>query len=244
MKTQGRIHSYEVGSAVDGPGLRFVIFTQGCPLRCLYCHNPDTRNPNGGKETSVDELMHEIEKYHAYTDHGHGGVTISGGEPLLQPEFVSSLLRECQAKGFHTALDTSGFASHAAMDLVLPYVNLILLDIKSWKRDLYEKLTHVQLEPTLEFAKVASERGIPIWLRFVLIPELTDDSENIEGVARFAATLKTLKRVEILPFHKLGEYKWEELGLEYSLKKTVPPAPEKVAMAQSIFKEHVTCPVY
>lgn len=243
MKTKGRIHSFEMGSSVDGPGLRFVIFTQGCALRCLYCHNPDTRDPHGGQEVSVAEMLAEIEKYLPYLEASGGGVTISGGEPTLQPEFVASIFQGCKERGIPTALDTSGFCSQESAALILPQTDLVLLDIKSWEPELYRKLTHVELEPTLRLARYLSAIGKHFWLRFVLVPGLTDSRENVEGLARFCAGLKSLERVEILPFHKLGEYKWKELGYEYSLSEARPPSPEEVQEVIEVFRKNVSCPV-
>lgn len=237
MKTKGRIHSYEVGSTVDGPGLRFVVFTQGCPLRCLYCHNPDTRDPLKGQEVTVEELLHEMNKYHSYFDGGHGGITITGGEPLLQAEFVASLLKEAKANGLHTALDTSGFGSRHNLEIVLPHVDLILLDIKSSISDLYHRLTHVDLSTTIQTAQLLHDLNKPCWIRFVLVPGLTDNQENIEGVAELCAQFDNIERVEILGFHKLGAYKWKELGLPFELQETPPASKEDLAKAKAHFEK-------
>ncbi len=236
MKTSGRIHSYEVGSTVDGPGLRFVIFTQGCPLRCKYCHNPDTRDPLKGQETSVEGLMHEINKYHSYFDRGQGGITVSGGEPLLQAEFVAALFKAAHSQGIHTTLDTSGFGSHHSLDVVLPYTDLMLLDIKSSNPTTYHNLTQVDLQPTLETASILEKLAKPFWVRFVLVPNLTDDPTNIEGIAEICAQFQNLERVEILPFHKLGAYKWKELGLTFELDETPIPSKDQIEVAKSIFQ--------
>ncbi len=238
MTVVGKIHSVESCGTVDGPGIRFVIFTQGCPLRCLYCHNPDCRNLADGKEVTVDELMEEIQKYRSYMRFSGGGVTVSGGEPLLQPEFVTEIFRRCQQLGIHTALDTSGYADLQTAKSVLKYVDLVLLDIKSFAPETYLKVTHVSLSPTLEIAEYLSEIKKPTWIRFVLVPNLTDDPQNIEGLAKFAAMLHNVDKVEVLPFHKMGEYKWEQLGYEYQLKDTQPPTPEMVKTTQDIFRKH------
>lgn len=238
MKTTGRIHSYEVGSTVDGPGIRFVVFMQGCPLRCLYCHNPDTRDPVKGHETTVGQLIHEINKYHSYFDHAHGGLTVSGGEPLLQGEFVSSLLQAARTNGIHTALDTSGFGSPHNLDLVLPHTDLVLLDIKSSQHPLYHRLTHVDLEPTIDTAQALEQKNIPTWVRFVLVPGLTDAYDNIRGVAEICARFQVIQRVEILPFHKLGAYKWKELELPFELANTPIPTQEQVQQTKSIFSDY------
>jgi pyruvate formate lyase activating enzyme len=224
--TTGRIHSIETCGTVDGPGLRFVIFTQGCPLRCLYCHNPDCRHPKDGREVTVDELITEVKKYRSYLR--HGGVTVTGGEPLMQPQFVAEILRRCQALGLHTALDTSGYTQLETAAPVLDHADLVLLDIKSYDPDLYHQVTQVNLEPTLRFAQHLAAIGKPVWIRFVLVPELTDPVANVEGLANFVATLGNVERVEVLPFHQMGAYKWEQLGYDYALKDTVPPSPELI----------------
>jgi len=234
----GRIHSVESCGTVDGPGIRFVIFTQGCPLRCLYCHNPDCRHPEGGKEMTVEDIINEVQKYRTYMRFSGGGVTITGGEPLMQPEFVGEILHRCKALGIHTALDTSGYVNLTVAKRLLDDVDLVLLDIKSFKPETYQTVTSVSLEPTLNLARYLSEINKPVWIRFVLVPHLSDDPENIAGLAQFVATLTNVERIEILPFHKMGEYKWEKLGYEYQLKDT-PEATEKdVQQAMNIFKKY------
>lgn len=230
----GQIHSIETCGTVDGPGIRFVIFTQGCPLRCLYCHNPDCRHPHEGKTVTVDELLKEIETYRSYLR--HGGVTVSGGEPLMQPDFVHEIFRRCRKLGLHTALDTSGYVVLEAAKPVIEDVDLVLLDIKSFNPDTYHRVTSVSIEPTLQFARYLSDIGKPTWIRFVLVPGLTDDPENVAGLADFVATLKNVERLEVLPFHKMGEYKWETLGYNYQLKETQPPTPEQLKRVCDIFR--------
>lgn len=249
MGSIGRIHSYEVGSSVDGPGIRFVLFTQGCPLRCLYCHNPDTRDPLQGKEITVPDIMKEIEKYHSYFDNGQGGLTVSGGEPLLQYEFVTSLFKEAKNKNIHTTLDTSGFGSKHSLESILPFTDLVLLDIKSSIPELYHKVTQVDLTTTLNTIKTLENYGKNFWVRFVLVPGLTDNPKNIEGIAEICSDLQHLKRVEILPFHKLGEYKWKELNIPFSLEKTPIPTNDSIKNAKNIFlsvfkNNNLNIPVY
>lgn len=234
----GRIHSVESCGTVDGPGIRFVIFTQGCPLRCLYCQNPDCRHIEDGKEVTVDELIAEMQKYSSYMRFSGGGVTITGGEPLMQPEFVQEIFRRCQELGIHTALDTSGYVNLTVAKQLLDYVDLVLLDIKSFDPQIYQKVTSVSLEPTLIFAKYLSEINKPTWIRFVLVPNLTDPLHNIKGLAKFVATLENVEKVEILPFHQMGKYKWEQLGYDYKLKDTQPPTPEMIQQVMDIFKRH------
>lgn len=240
-QASGRIHSFEAGSVVDGPGVRFVIFTQGCPLRCQYCHNPDTRDPQGGFEISVDELISEIIKYRPYFDASGGGVTVSGGEPLLQAGFTGEIFRRCRELGIATALDTSGVFPKEALALTLPWTDLVLLDIKSWNRQTYHQVTHVDIDPTLQFAQILQENKIPLWVRFVLVPGLTDQAENIEGVAKYCSTLPNLQRLDVLPFHKLGEYKWHTMGLPYTLSQTQPPTSEQMDRVRAVFKQYLNC---
>ncbi|MGQ9867045.1 MAG: pyruvate formate-lyase-activating protein [Pseudanabaenaceae cyanobacterium] len=229
---RGRIHSFESMGTVDGPGLRFVVFTQGCPLRCLYCHNPDCREVHGGQELSVAAVLAEAVKYRAYVQ----GITISGGEPLLQPEFTAAILQGSRAMGWHTALDTSGYCPLTVAAPVLAHTDLVLLDIKSGDPQTYERVTHVPLAPTLAFAKHLHELGKPMWVRFVLVPGLTDDRANIEAIADFVAPFSNLERVEVLPFHKMGEYKWEQLGWPYALKDTPEPTAELVEATKNLFR--------
>ncbi|MEL7052394.1 MAG: pyruvate formate-lyase-activating protein [Cyanobacteria bacterium J06588_5] len=234
----GRIHSVETCGTVDGPGIRFVIFTQGCLLRCQYCHNPDTRDLTGGKLVTVDELIKEIERYRAYMQASGGGVSISGGEPLLQPEFVREIFRRCQALGIHTTLDTSGFPDFKRSQPVLDHTNLVLLDIKSFDPHTYHHVTSVSIEPTLHFAKYLSEINKPTWVRFVLVPGLTDDPGNIDGVAKFVGTLQSVEKVEVLPFHQMGQYKWQAMGYDYPLQQTPTPTPTQIQQAVDIFAAH------
>lgn len=235
---KGRIHSIETCGAVDGPGLRYIVFTQGCPLRCKYCHNPDTWKLNDGQETTTEELIADIVKYKSFMKASNGGVTISGGEPFMQPEFLKDLLIKCKQEGLHTTIDTSGYVDLKIADPILDYTDLALLDIKSYNKDVFQDLTGVPLDRTLKFAKHLEERGIPIWLRYVYVPNLTDDQEDIENLAKFLATLKNLERIDILPFHKMGEYKWEQLGYDYSLADTKEPSVEETNAAVAIFKKY------
>jgi len=233
----GRIHSVETCGTVDGPGIRYVVFTQGCRLRCQYCHNPDTRDLTGGRMVTVDELMEDIAHYRSYLAYSGGGVTVSGGEPLLQPQFVRELFRRCHDLGIHTALDTSGFPDLEAAKPVLDFTDLVLLDIKSFDPDTYHRVTHVPIEPTLAFARHLSAIAQPSWIRFVLVPGLTDDPANVAGLAEFVATLQGVERVEVLPFHQMGSYKWEALGLTYPLADAPTPTPDQTEAARAIFRQ-------
>jgi pyruvate formate lyase activating enzyme len=225
----------------DGPGMRFVLFLTGCPLRCQYCHNPDTWRLQNGSRTTVDEVMGEIVKYADFLIASDGGVTISGGEPLVQPKFLANILRRCKENGLHTALDTSGFLGRRMTAAMLADTDLVLLDIKASIPEVYQAVTGVRIEPTLEFAQRLDADGTPVWIRYVLVPGLTDGVENVEGVAAFLATLANVERVEILPFHKMGEHKWEALNLEYRLKNTESPSTDLIRRVEDQFRRrHLT----
>nr|WP_307991203.1 pyruvate formate-lyase-activating protein [uncultured Niameybacter sp.] len=234
----GRIHSVETCGTVDGPGIRYILFTQGCPLRCKYCHNPDTWKMNDGREEDTADLIRDIVKYKSFMKFSGGGITVSGGEPLLQPEFVKDLFMKCKQEDIHTCLDTSGFVSIEKANPVLDYTDLVLLDIKSYNPTVYKDLTGVSLDPTLAFAKHLNDRNIPVWIRYVLVPDLTDNDQDIEDLAQFLTTLTNVQRIDILPFHKMGEFKWEQLGYEYSLLDTEQPTKESVAHAKDILKKY------
>ncbi|OOB77765.1 MAG: pyruvate formate-lyase 1-activating enzyme [Epulopiscium sp. Nuni2H_MBin003] len=235
---RGRIHSVESCGTVDGPGIRYVVFTQGCPLRCQYCHNPDTWKMNDGKEIDSNILVKNIIKYKSYMNASGGGVTISGGEPLLQPEFVADILKKCKQHGIHTCIDTSGFINADTVSAVLDYTDMVLLDIKSFNPDVYKKVTNVELEPTLKFAAALEERGITVWIRYVLVPNLTDDLHDITELAKYLSTLSNVGRIDVLPFHKMGEFKWKELGYEYQLSNTNEPSEILVHQVKQIFKKY------
>jgi len=234
----GRIHSLESSGMVDGPGIRFVVFTQGCPLRCLYCHNPDAQGLCDGREMTVDALMAEITKYRSYMKFTGGGVTITGGEPLIQRDFVSEVFRRCKALGIHTTLDTSGFASQSVAATVLAHVDLVMLCIKAFDEDTHHRLTGVPREPSLRFAEYLHSIQKPTWIRFVLVPGLTDSAANVQGLAQFLAPMSNIEKVEILPFHKMGEFKWEQLGLHYELKDTPSPTPAQVQQVAEVFRRY------
>jgi pyruvate formate lyase activating enzyme len=236
--TAGRIHSWDLSTGVDGPGTRFVLFVSGCPLRCLYCANPDTWHMREGKETTVDEVMAEIGKYRDFITTAGGGVTVTGGEPLLQPAFTAELLRRCKEAGLHTALDTSGFLGARADDELLGHTDLVLLDIKSFDVPTYRRLTGGELSPTLNFATRLDRLAIPMWIRYVLVPGWTDDPEAVDGLARFVSGLGSVDRVDVLPFHKLGVPKYEALGIPFPLRDTPGPAPEVVERVRGQLRAH------
>ena len=234
----GLIHSVESCGTVDGPGIRFIVFLSGCSLRCQYCHNPDTSFKRRGKERTVEDVLEEISRYASFLKTAKGGVTISGGDPLFQPDFTRALLRGCKEMGLHTCIDTSGHLGCNADDAMLADTDLVLLDIKAWNPEQYKHVTGQNLQPTLDFAEKLAARGIPMWLRYVLVPGLTDQLDDITALARYAAGLGNVQRVDVLPFHQMGKFKWGELGLEYPLMEQEPPAQELTVKVRSIFREN------
>ncbi len=232
----GSVHSWELVTAVDGPGTRMTTFLAGCPLRCLYCHNPDTMSANRGVPVLADDLLARIRRYRGVFAATRGGITLSGGEVLQQPAFAARILRGAKELGIHTAIDTSGFLGRNATDELLADVDLVLLDVKSGDEDTYRRVTGRDLAPTLEFGRRLADLGIETWIRFVLVPGLTDDPANVAAVADYAAELSCVTRVEILPFHQMGRDKWSEIGLEYALPDTQAPSTEAVEEARDIFR--------
>ncbi|MDC0765399.1 pyruvate formate-lyase-activating protein [Streptomyces sp. HD] len=236
--TTGRIHSWDLSTGVDGPGTRFVLFLQGCPLRCLYCANPDTWRMRDGEEATADEVMAEIEKYRAFVTTAGGGVTFTGGEPLLQAAFLGEVLRRCKQADLHTALDTSGLLGARATDELLADTDLVLLDIKSFDIGTYRRLTGSELAPTLGFATRLDRLGVPVWIRYVLVPGWTDDPEAVDGLAGFVAGLGNVDRVDVLPFHKLGAHKYDALGIPFPLRDTPVPDHGLTERVREQFREH------
>ncbi|WP_406063288.1 pyruvate formate-lyase-activating protein [Micromonospora sp. NBC_00860] len=235
----GSLHSFDISTGVDGPGTRFVAFLAGCPLRCLYCHSPDTQYRRFGRPTSVDDLLTEIRRYERFLKVAHGGVTLSGGEPLQQPAFTREVLRQCKEMRLHTALDTSGLLGDRADNALLDATDLVLLDIKSGDPATYRTVTRTgRLAPTVRFAHRLADRGVPIWVRFVLVPGLTDDPRNVDAVASIAADVPTVERVEVLPFHRLGAQKYAALGLPFPLADTQPPDEALLHRVRGQFHDH------
>jgi pyruvate formate lyase activating enzyme len=232
----GYVHSAQLGSTVDGPGLRLVAFLTGCPLRCQYCHNPDTWHKLNGKPFSVTEAMAVVRKHANVLKISKGGLTLSGGEPIVQAEFATRIFRRCKEIGLHTCCDTSGRLGDRLTDEQLMDIDLNLLDIKSGDPGIYYRVTHQPLQPTLDYAQRLSALRRPMWVRFVLVPGLTDGHDNVERVAEFCAGLESLERVEILRFHQLGLPKWEKLNLDYPLKGTEPPSAELTERVRGQFR--------
>lgn len=232
------VHSWELVTAVDGPGTRMTLFLNGCPLRCQYCQNPDTWRQRDGKLTRIDEVMDRVHHYREVFEATGGGLTISGGEPLMQPAFVRRVFAECRADGIHTALDTSGFLGRKASDQLLENTDLVLLDVKSGIPETYHEVTGGELAPTIAFGDRLDEAGVAVWIRFVLVPGLTDAPDNVEAVAKIVARWGNVERVEVLPFHQMGKSKWERLGLPYRLRDVQPPDEGLQDRVREQFRSH------
>lgn len=238
METIGRIHSLESFGTVDGPGIRFVVFLQGCPLRCKYCHNPDTWDVRGGTAYTPEELIGEILKYKSYMDYSGGGVTFTGGEPLLQAEFLLEVCRLLKPHGISIAIDTSGYIWNDAVKELLEYVDLVLLDIKNYDPIVYEEVTGVKLDPTLKLLDYLREHHIAVWIRYVLVPGLTDNLGSVEKLSEHLDQYPNVAKIELLAFHKMGEYKWKELGLNYTLSNTKEPDHDLLQKTKEIFERN------
>jgi pyruvate formate lyase activating enzyme len=233
----GFLHSFTTGSAVDGPGVRVVAWTAGCMFRCLYCHNPDTWTMSNGIPVGIGQAVEELRKYRQGLRVMAGGFTLSGGEPLMQHRFAVKLFAAAHGMGIHTALDTNGYFGHRLDDDDLELIDLVLLDLKAWDGDRHRRLTGMEVGPTLSFARRLAARQRPIWLRFVLVPGYTDDLADVSRIATFAAGLGVVERVDVLPFHQMGRYKWARLGLEYALQTVEPPSPDRVDRTCEVFRQ-------
>jgi len=233
---KGRIHSTESFGTVDGPGVRFVVFFQGCPMRCKYCHNPDTWDFSGGRETTAEELLKEYDSYKEFLK--SGGITATGGEPLAQPEFLEELFRMAKEKGIHTCLDTSAGCfdprSPERTDRVLRYTDLVMLDIKHIDDGPHKELTGHTNSNILAFAEHLRDLGIPVWIRHVVVPGITDDPGELFRLGQFLSGLKNLKALDVLPYHDMAKPKYQELGLDYPLGDTPPLTKEQAMEARDI----------
>lgn len=237
---RGYVHSIETFGTVDGPGIRCVIFLQGCPLRCLYCHNPDTRTVNGeGIKYSPKELADEISKYKHFFDASGGGVTASGGEPALQPEFLGEFFKECKNRGIHTALDTSGFVDMDSVEAFLPYTDLVLLDIKHLNEEKCIELTGKSNRRALDFLGLLEQKNIPVIVRQVLVEGWTDSTQYIDSLIVFLKQYSCINKVEALPFHKMGEHKWEAMGLKSPFSHIASYPHEKACRIQKLMEEAI-----
>lgn len=230
----GNIHSYESFGTVDGPGIRFVVFLQGCPLRCKYCHNPDTWSITDSKiQESPREVFEKVKRYKKYFGK-KGGLTITGGEPLLQLDFVLELFKLCKEENIHTALDTSGYIFNNKVKKILEYTDLILLDIKSIDEEVYKNLTGVELSNTLEFAQYLNKINKKTWIRHVVVPEITDNDNLLTRLSDYISKLNNIENIEVLPYHKLGVFKYKELGLNYVLDGIEELSKERLENAINI----------
>ena len=235
LRYYAKVHSIESFGTVDGPGIRFVLFLQGCHLQCKYCHNRDTWDINGGEYKSVDEIVEKINRYKNYIIPSGGGVTVTGGEPLIQASFVLELFKKLKEKGIHTCVDTSGmFALTDGIKEVLKYTDLVLLDIKHIDDEKCKELVGVSNKKELEFARYLSDNNIKMWIRQVLVPGYTDDGQDLLKLKNFLSTLKTVEKIQILPYHNMGKYKWEKLGLEYPLEGVREANQEDIDIAKKI----------
>ncbi|MCD8508772.1 MAG: pyruvate formate lyase-activating protein [Bacillus sp. (in: Bacteria)] len=237
---EGRIHSVETSGMVDGPGIRYVIFMQGCLLRCQYCHNPDSWDREAGKVVTVESLINDIKKYLPYMKRSNGGVTVSGGEPLLHGEFLTELFKECKKLGIHTTVDSSGgcYSNNpifqAKLKELFKVTDLILVDLKQIDDKKHRHLTGVSNKHILEFARLLSNEKIPVWIRHVFVPGVTDDEEDLRNLATFIQSLDNVEKVELLPYHQMGVYKWKELGLNYPLEGVKSPTEEEIQRAEEL----------
>ena len=229
----GNIHSIETCGTVDGPGIRFVVFMQGCPMRCMYCHNPDTWGLNDNKKMSAAQIL---DKYDGVKEFCKGGITVTGGEPLLQTDFVVELFKKAKEKNIHTCLDTSGimFDGSQKYDELIKYTDLIMLDIKHIDDDEHKKLTGHSNKNVLKFAKYLSENNVPVWIRHVVVPEITFDEKYLKELGKFLKTLKNIEALDVLPYHDMGVNKYKTLGLDYPLKNIKPLSKEDTIRARDI----------
>lgn len=230
-----KVHSVETFGTVDGPGIRFVLFLQGCPLKCKYCHNRDTWDSSLGTKRTLEDILKEIKRYTPYFNTSHGGVTVSGGEPLLQAQFVTELFKELRKLKIHTALDTAGsIPINDDIKELLKYTDLVLLDIKHINDAKAKDLTSLSNKNNLDFANYLDKNNIPVWIRQVLVPGYTDDENDLKELKKFIDSLSNVKRVELLPYHNLGEFKWKDFNEEYPLKNIEAPSKEQIRKAKEI----------
>jgi pyruvate formate lyase activating enzyme len=232
----GYVHSYETSSRYDGPGVRVVLFVSGCLLRCTYCHNPDTWHLKDGTYVSAQQVLDRLAGFAPALRSLDGGLTISGGEPMVQLAFTKQILAGAKKMGLHTAIETSGFLGDRADEAYLSNLDLVLLDIKSSNPDTYRAVTGRDLAPTLRFAERLASIGKPAWVRFTLVPGFTDDPANVEGIAKFVAPMKNVQWVEIQPFHQLGSFKWKAMKLDYKNADTPSPTPDLIARVIEQFR--------
>lgn len=236
MSVLGHIHSFESCGTVDGPGIRFIVFFQGCLMRCLYCHNRDTWNTHGGITVTVEELIKEATTYRHFMNASGGGVTASGGEAILQAEFVRDWFRACHAENIHTCLDTNGFVRRydLIIDELLDDTDLVMLDLKQLDDEIHQKLIGVSNHRTLEFAHYLAKRNQKTWIRYVVVPGWSDDDKSVHMLGEFTQDMKNIEKIELLPYHELGKHKWIAMGEEYKLEGVKPPSKEIMERVKEI----------
>jgi pyruvate formate lyase activating enzyme len=233
----GFLHSFTTGSTVDGPGVRVVAWSTSCMFRCRFCHNPDTWTLANGMPVTIGRATEELRKYATGLKVMKGGFTLSGGEPMAQHRFAVKLFAAAKALGIHTAIETNGFNGAKLSDAELADIDLVILDMKAFRPEQHNRVTGIEDNtPVIEFCRRLSALRRPMWFRYVLVPGLTDDPEEMEQVAAFAASLGVVERAEVLPFHQMGRFKWQNLGIDYALAATEPPSPEAVAHAVGVFR--------
>ncbi len=236
LRYYAKVHSYETFGTVDGPGIRFIIFLQGCHLKCKYCHNRDTWDINGGSYKTIDEILEKIMKYKSYINASKGGITVTGGEPLLQVKFVKELFIRLKKEGFHTCIDTSGMITITDdVKETLKYTDLVLLDIKHIDDEKCKELTGLSNKRELEFARYLSDNGNKMWIRQVILPGITDNEEDIIKLRQFIDTLKTVEKVEFLPYHSMGKFKWKNLGVDYELESLSDATLEDIKRVEEVY---------
>lgn len=233
---KGYIHSIETFGAVDGPGIRYVIFLQGCPLRCIFCHNPDSWKLKEGTKVSINKLVSDIKPYINYIK--SGGVTLSGGEPMLQTKFVYGLIKKIHKLGLNVALDTAGSLDLSKTKKLIDISDMLLLDIKGLEDELNKKITGSSNYNTLKTLEYCEQIGKPVWIRQVIVPGYTLDDKYLENLAKYLKNFKCVKNIDLIPFHKMGEYKWKTLNLDYKLYKTKQPTQQEMQRARQIFKNY------
>ncbi|MGL4860041.1 MAG: pyruvate formate lyase 1-activating protein [Enterobacteriaceae bacterium] len=240
MSVKGHIHSFESCGTVDGPGIRFIVFFQGCLMRCLYCHNRDTWDLHSGRDITVEELMQEVLSYRHFMTASGGGVTASGGEAILQAEFVRDWFRACHQADIHTCLDTNGFVRRydPVIDELLDVTDLVLLDIKQMDDSIHQKLAGVSNHRTLEFARYLAKRGQKTWIRYVVVPGWSDDENSARLLGEFTREMGNVEKIELLPYHELGKHKWLAMGEPYGLEGVKPPTTEMMEKVKSILCEY------
>lgn len=232
---KGRIHSIETFGTVDGPGIRFVLFMQGCALQCAYCHNPDSWDTGGGRLVEVEDVLQEIEPYLAYYRRSDGGITVTGGEPSLQAPFVAKLFKACKERwGLHTTLDSSGFCDPQHAEEMISHTDLVLLDLKQINREKHQALTSQPNDRILRFANWLSGKNKPIWVRHVVVPGVTDGYGDLTALGQYIGTLNNVEKIELLPYHRMGVYKWQQLGREYPLEGVAAPTSEEMERARTL----------